>query len=191
VVVEIRRGIYRKNAQIAHIKGVRAPRYDPRLSADECAAFSNLLLLCLPHHAEVDDRKTGEKLYPPDLLRKWKTEHEGSNGAALAALGSIDEDSFTELLLDAFTPPIKRLQQIADQLEKTGTLNAQTVMDLRQVVDLMASSPAGPDAHTAGLLIAAAEMYSSMGFPETVRQLSEAAELLSVTQRPGRGYDWE
>ena len=28
VVVEVRPGVYRKNAQIAHIRGVRAPRYD-------------------------------------------------------------------------------------------------------------------------------------------------------------------
>ena len=77
VVFEIRPGVYRKNAQIAHIHGVRAPRYDPMLTVEQCAAFSNLLLLCLPHHSEVDDRKTGEKLYPPELLRKWKADHEG------------------------------------------------------------------------------------------------------------------
>jgi hypothetical protein len=191
VVAEIRPGVYRKNAQIAHIKGVRAPRFDPKLSAPECAAFSNLLLLCLPHHTEVDDRKTGEKLYPPEVLRKWKTDHEGKNGTALAALGPIDEDSLTELLLDAFAPPIKRLQQIADQLEKTGTLNAQTVTELRQVVDVMATSPAGPDVHTASMLLEAAEMYSSLRFDETVRQLSEAAEIISTMPRGMRGYDWE
>lgn len=58
----------------------------------------------------------------PDLLRRWKADHEGSNGPALAALGAIDEDSLTDLLLDVFTPPLEQLTQIADQLEETGTL---------------------------------------------------------------------
>jgi hypothetical protein len=191
VVVEIRPGVYRKNSQVAHIKGVRAPRFDPTLSAEQCAAFSNLLILCLPHHAEVDDRKTGEKLYPPHVLRKWKADHEGRNGAALAALGPIDEESLTQLLLDVFTPPVKRLQQIADQLEKTGTLNARTVIELRDVIDIMTSSPAGPDAQTAEMLAEAAEVFGSRRFRDTVEALGEAADLISSRPRSRRGYDEE
>lgn len=49
--------------------------------------------------------------------------------------------------------------QIADQLEETGTLNAQTVIELRQVVEVMASSAAGTDARTAAMLPGAAEVY--------------------------------
>lgn len=182
VVHEVRPGVYRKNAQIAHIRGVRAPRYDPALSAEECAAFSNLLILCLPHHGEVDDKKTADKLYPPDLLWQWKTSHEGGNGPALAALGPIDEDSLTELLLAVFTPPVKRLQQIADQLEKTGTLNAETVMQLRQVVNVLTSTPSGPDSQTAAMLADAAEIYGSHTFRQAAAQVAEAADLLP-------GYD--
>ena len=63
-----------------------------------------MLLLCLPHHSEVDDRLTGERFYPPEVLRKWKADHEGSNALALAALGSVDEDILIEMLLDVFTP---------------------------------------------------------------------------------------
>ena len=178
VVFEIRPGVYRKNAQIAHIRGVRAPRFDPSLSDEQCAAFSNLLLLCLPHHSEVDDRKTGEKLYPPHVLIKWKTDHEGSNGPALAALGPIDEESLTELLLDVFTPPLQRLQQIADQLEKTGTLNAWTVMELRQVIDVMSTTASGLDAQTAAMLADAAEVYGSHDFHRAASTLADVAELL-------------
>jgi hypothetical protein len=60
VVVEVRAGVYSKHAQITHIRGVRAPQYDPALSRVACASFTNLLILCLPHHGEVDDKKTGE-----------------------------------------------------------------------------------------------------------------------------------
>jgi hypothetical protein len=190
VVVEVRPGVYRKNAQTAHIRGVRAPRYDRALSPEECAHFTNLLILCLPHHAEVDDKRTADKLYPPQLLRKWKTDHEGRNGTALAALGVIDEESLTELLTVAFTPPIKRLQQIADQLEKTGTLNAQTVTELRQVVSVMASSPAGPDARIAAMLADAAQLLGGRSFETTVNRLYEAADLMS-SKRRGMRDDWE
>jgi hypothetical protein len=182
VIVEIRPGVYRKNAQVAHIKGVRAPRFDPSLTAEQCAAFSNLLLLCLPHHAEVYDLKTGEKLYPVKLLRQWKINHEGSNWAALAALGQIDEEILTDLLLDVFTPPVKRLQQIADQLEETGTLNAHTVKELRQVVEVMINDPYRPDPDTAAMLAEAAEVYGSPQFLQAAELIAEAAETLP-------GYD--
>jgi hypothetical protein len=184
VVVEVRPGVHRKNAQIAHIRGVRAPRFDPTLSDEECAAFGNLLLLCLPHHGEVDDKKTGEKLYPPDKLRGWKIDHEGSSGPALAALGSIDEESLTEMLLDVFDPPLKRLERIADQLEKTGTLNAEAIIQLQQVVRVMRdSATVGPDRATAAMLMDAAEVYSGRTFYTAAIALANAAEILPSIER--------
>lgn len=179
VVVEVRPGVYRKNAQMAHIHGVRRPRHDPALTPEKCAAFTNLLLMCLPHHSEVDDPKTGDRFYPPETLRRWKANHEGSHGPVLAALGSV-EDSLTELLLSVFTPPVKRLQQIADQLEKTGTLNAQTVAQLREVVEAMKHAPEAPDMRAAALLADAAEIYGSRSFHTAASQLSHAAEVLGV-----------
>jgi hypothetical protein len=178
VVFETRPGVYKKNAQVAHIHGVRAPRYNPGLTAEQCAAFSNLVLLCLPHHSEVDDRKTGEQYYPAGLLRKWKTEHEGSNGPALAALGPVDEDTLTEMLLDVFSPPLERLEQIADRLEETGTLNAQTVTELRQVIDVMSTTASGLDAQTAAMLVDAAEVYGSHEFRQAASMLTDASEVL-------------
>jgi hypothetical protein len=95
----------------------------------------------------------------------------------LAALGPI-EDSLTELLLSVFTPPVKRLQQIADQLEKTGTLNAETVAQLRDVVEAMRRAPGSPDIRAAALLANAAEVYSSRSFHTAASQLGQAAEVL-------------
>jgi len=175
VVVEVRLGVPRKNAQIAHIRGVRRPRYDPTLTPEQCAAFNNLLLLCLPHHSEVDDPETGEKQYPPGLLHRWKAEHEGRNGPALAALGTIDEEHLTELLLGVFAPPIKRLQEIADQLEKTGTVTAGTLAKLHQVVEVMKTAPSGPDRAVAGALYDAATIYSRLDLNKAAIGLMEAA----------------
>ena len=187
VVVEVRLGVPRKNAQIAHIRGVSRPRYDATLTAEECAAFRNLLLLCLPHHSEVDDPKTGEKLYPPEVLYKWKTDHEGSNGPALATLGAVDEETLTELLVGVFAPPIERLQQIADQLENTGTLTAETVAELQQVVKVMRTMPAGPDRAVAGALVDAATIYSKLDLNKAALGLMEAATLLGSRVKELRG----
>ena len=178
VIFEVRPGVYRKNVQIAHIYGVRAPRYKEGLSEEERDAFSNLLLLCLPHHTEVDDKKTGEKLYPPELLREWKAKHEGSNGTALAALGPIEEERLTELIVGLFAPPVKRLEKIAERLEKTGALNAETVVELRQIIDVLTDTPAGPDARTATALGYAAKVFGRSGFYQAATALAHAADKL-------------
>lgn len=179
VVVEVRPGVYRKNAQIAHIRGVRRPRHDPSLSPAGAASFSNLLILCLPHHAEVDDRKTGESQYPVKTLVRWKTDHEGANGPALAKLGSIDEETLTELLTQTFSPPARRLERIADQLEETGTLTALTLRELRQVVEVMDSGPAEISAEAAEMLAYAAGIFGKNRFHDAVGELSTAANVLS------------
>lgn len=54
---------------------------------------------------EVDDKTTGEKLYPASTLLQWKARHEGTDGPALAALGTLDEGQLTELLENAFAHP--------------------------------------------------------------------------------------
>src|SRR5690606_9671037 len=77
VVHEVRPGVFKKNAQIAHIHAVKpgAPRYRPCTTDEERKqrdAFTNLILVCLAHHAAIDDKRDGERLYPPELLREWK-----------------------------------------------------------------------------------------------------------------------
>lgn len=181
VVFEVRPGVYRKNAQVAHIYGVRGARRNKEMPTPERDSFEHLILLCMPHHAEVDDAKTGEINYPSELLKEWKVKHEGSNGPALALLGIIDEDRLSELLVDVFSPPIKRLQAIADQLEQTGELNANSVNDLRQIVDVLASTPAGPDEHTASSLVWAADVFSGLDLKGTADSLNVAADVLNIS----------
>jgi len=180
VVVETRPGVYRKNAWVSHIYGVRphAARYQAGLRQQERDSFTNLLLLCLPHHEEVDDEKTGEQLYPPELLRQWKTDHEGSNGPLLAQLGAVDPDQVIELLTAAFTPPLDRLEVITKRLEQTGVVTAETVSELRQVLAVMATTAEGADTQTARSLSFAADVFSSGSFHTSARQLALAAEIL-------------
>lgn len=66
--------------QIAHIHGASpgSARYDAGMTDAERASFSNLILLCTPHHNVVDRRHPED--YPAALLRAWKTDHEGAAG---------------------------------------------------------------------------------------------------------------
>jgi len=170
VIVEVRPGVYKKNAQIAHIHGVKAPRFRPGMAVEERDSFKNLILLCLPHHAEVDDKKYGERMYPPEKLREWKMKHEGDHAATLRMIGPIDVDTFMDRLADAFEPPTRRLEALAEQLEKTGTLNANSVAELRVIISALRDNPLGPDPRTVGQLMDAVIMLGGRDFPRTVAQ---------------------
>ncbi len=177
ILLETRPGVYRKNAQIAHIFGVRpgAVRFRKGLSEGERDSFANLVLLCTAHHSEVDNKRDGEKLYPSERLREWKIQHEGTNGPALAALGPISEDGIETLLARMFEPPVKRLEKIAEQLEKTGTLNAAAVVELKQIVAVAAETSIGADARTVAALIEASEQLSGLNLRGAAAALLEAA----------------
>lgn len=181
VVVEVRPGVYRKNAQIAHIIGVApdAPRYRP-VPVEVRDGFTNLLLLCLPHHSEVDDRLTGERDYPVRVLQGWKTRHEGKDAPILARLGPVDDETLTQWLTESFSPPLTRLQAIADQLEDTGRVTADVVAELRQVTDIIAASSHGRDSVVAGALAYAAEILSALDLRAAADSLAYAAETLDA-----------
>ncbi|MFI2709084.1 hypothetical protein ACH495_02985 [Micromonospora sp. NPDC018662] len=182
---EVRPSVYRKNVQIAHIYGVRpsAPRYVMGMQDSERDAFRHLLLLCLPHHAEIDDRKTGEKLYPAEVLLDWKRKHEGENNAELNRIGPVDEDVFMEYVTEIFEPPLKRLESIAEQLERTGTLNASAAVELRRIVSALTENPVGLDARSVRILADAVDRLGGKSFSRAVTQFSDAATIMARATR--------
>lgn len=186
VVYEVRPGVFKKNAQIAHIHAVKpnAPRYRPCTTDEERQqrdAFTNLILVCLAHHAAIDDKKDGERLYPPETLREWKRKHEGKHGPALARLAPMSDEQLGNLLGTYFTAPITRLEAIADQLEQTGELTADSLEELRRIIAVLQENPLGPDARTASSLAYAADLLSMQNLSSAASSLSYAADVLSVT----------
>ena len=86
--------------QIAHIYDAKpGNRYRSDMSDEERRAFSNLILLCKPHHEEIDKRHP-EK-YSAEVLLEWKRTHEGDQLQPLAELGAVSEESLAELLVEA------------------------------------------------------------------------------------------
>ncbi|MEU0559402.1 NB-ARC domain-containing protein [Dactylosporangium sp. NPDC006015] len=105
------------------------------MPAEERESFGNLLLLCTPHHSEVDDRLNGTSMYPADLLRRWKADREGDDAHTLAALGGIKNDRQLEtLLIDSFKLPLNRLEAISARVEHASTVAEATVAALRQAI---------------------------------------------------------
>ncbi|MEU4791392.1 hypothetical protein AB0F95_16985 [Micromonospora tulbaghiae] len=186
VVLEVRPGIYRKNAQVAHVYGVKpgAARYRGDLPAHERDSFSNLILLCLGHHEEVDG---DAQLYPPELLKQWKVEHEGADSSVLSRLKVTDVATLMKALTELAAPPLERLEVITKQLEETGTVTAETVAELKQIIRTMSSSESGIDARTARALAQSAEVFGTNSFDRSARALAHAAEVLpSIVSRMER-----
>lgn len=193
VVVEVRPGVYRKNAWVAHVHGVRpnAARHDPSLSPDDRDSFRNLLLLCYPHHTEVDDAITAEELYPAETLRRWKTEHEGHDEQVLARVRVPSDEALLTHLVEVFTPPLDRLEMLVDRLEKTGDATAETLGDLRRVLTVMQASEGMLSARAANVLSAAVEVFGSRTFERHMTTLAHASEVLpQVSKRTTKSTDW-
>jgi hypothetical protein len=182
VVLEVRPGVYQKNSQVAHIYGIRpgTPRYRPDMPARERDSFANLLLLCTAHHEEVDG-KNGEDRYPPTTLREWKARHEGAAGSVLENLAVPSTDALMRKLIEIAEPPLERLEAITARLEETGTVTAETVADLRQVISRLSMTISGADARTAARLSYAAEMLGTETFRKAAGQLAHAADVLPGT----------
>ncbi|MFI7636893.1 hypothetical protein [Nonomuraea sp. NPDC049400] len=153
--------------------------YSKRADRKDRDSFRNLILLCLADHAEVDDKNTGEQLYPAELLFEWKRNHEGEHGKHLARISNpITDDLLEAWLVDAFESPITRLEHIAEQLERTGSLNIDALEELRQIISVMNDVPAGPDSLTARRLAYAAEVFEGGKISKDTASLAYAAETL-------------
>lgn len=91
---------WRKNVQVAHIRGLPGgPRHDESKS-DKVNHFSNLLLMCKVHHDLVDKKPTGDN-YSAELLIEWKTQREGHLADQLDQLDWITEDKLQEFMARA------------------------------------------------------------------------------------------
>jgi hypothetical protein len=61
------------NSRVAHICARRegGPRWNPEMTEDENRSADNLILLCLEHASEIDDKNRVEA-FPTSLIQEWK-----------------------------------------------------------------------------------------------------------------------
>jgi len=75
-IVFVKPGQPSVNVHIAHIEGAEAgsARYNEEMTNEERRSYSNLLLLCVPHHDLIDHKEPEQ--YSVELLRDWKASKE-------------------------------------------------------------------------------------------------------------------
>ena len=88
------------NYQIAHIRDAKpGNRYGDEMTDDARREFKNLVLLCAPHHTEVD--KAHPEKYSTETLEGWKADRETGDVAQLRRLDGLTEDRLAEMIRGA------------------------------------------------------------------------------------------
>ncbi|MFG2895049.1 HNH endonuclease signature motif containing protein [Streptomyces sp. NPDC048248] len=113
-------GAPRLNLEIAHIRAFEegGKRFDAAWSVKERNSFDNLLLLCGPHHEEVDG--PGSDQYPVKVLLAWKHAREADGLDALAGLGELTRNELSEMITSAQSEIVDRLGPALDEFAKTA-----------------------------------------------------------------------
>lgn len=129
------------NLQIAHIYALNenGPRYDAPIDDDTRNDFTNVMLLCKPHHTLVD--KTEPQNYPSSQLFEWKKKREGNGTAVLKGLHGITEEGFQEMITKAIAQRDEQLGSALDRFEKVDAEAAQVLRDLIAQLDMMQGRP--------------------------------------------------
>jgi hypothetical protein len=160
------------NLQIAHITGATlgGPRHVPSMTDEERKAFTNLILLCHPHHTIVD------KLRPQDFsistLQKWKASREAKNQEALSRLREVTPDALQIMLAGALK---ERDERLDDAIEQFKQVNAEAAQLLQSVLDeLQVLRQAGTYGLTEEFIDAANRLH-----PDILEEFANAAQRLN------------
>lgn len=177
------------NVEIAHIVAHEdgGPRSDPKMSEKERRSFSNLILLCGPHHKMID-RKGSEKIFTVEVLRKWKVDREGDYAAELEGLDNLTQEKLEYLLTDAVGDAKEELLVAIERVEDVSHEAAQTLRVLvaevfdRPYLDVDAIALLNESAHMLRNLNESASMLNDASW--RLRNLQEsAATLVDVARR--------
>ena len=119
----------RMNLQQAHIRAREkgGPRYDATMTDEQRDDFANLILLCVPHHADVDN---DPQAFPVGILARWKREREQGGMDALKGLRGLTQANMEKMLAEAMDGLRDRLDKALDKLDK---IDAEAASLLRLV----------------------------------------------------------
>lgn len=153
-----------KELEIAHICAISpgGPRYEASMTDRERNEFPNLLVLCRPHHKDID---VDEVAYPTAALRVWKARREQTARGRLDGLRYASKEDLEGLL-----------EQTADRIRKTLADVSVRFPEMAQLLR-EALQQRHLDRDTAELINAAAR---SLQLPDSVPLLSEAASRLQL-----------
>jgi len=87
------------NSRVAHIaaRSEGGPRWDARMSEADNRSAANLLVMCLPHAAEIDE-PGWERRFPADLLLTRKADQVAAYDAAVGGGWQLTDEEVDEVL---------------------------------------------------------------------------------------------
>ncbi|MER7794707.1 hypothetical protein [Streptomyces sp. NPDC097640] len=137
-------GAPKLSLEIAHVRAFEegGKRFDPSWSVKERNGFDNLILLCNPHHEEVDGPDS-EK-YPVKVLLGWKDAREADGLDALAGLGELTKAELGEMIATAQSEVVDRLGPALDEFAKTAP-------ELAALLKVVVKELADPRVHGFGI----------------------------------------
>jgi hypothetical protein len=185
-------GKYRMNVEVAHIRAFddNGPRSNVNMTHEEREAWTNKVLLCHPHHTEVDAEP---ETYSADKLEEWKSGREADAHGQLSAL-RVSESQLQELITEVLAEQNERVNQTLERLEKSDAEAAAVMRELRDQLDVVRQHGGLLDIDAVGMLDSAAykvehlqdsastlyEAANKLGnFSDNANTLSEAAEKLT------------
>jgi hypothetical protein len=126
------------NLEIAHIHALEdnGPRAIKTMTLSERNSYTNLLLLCVPHHARVDGNEAD---FPAPLLKRWKGDREQGLAPDLNTITDLTQDMLQEVIKDAIGDVSDRLDSAVERLESIAPDLANMVA---MFVDTVGVAPA-------------------------------------------------
>ncbi|MYU53274.1 MULTISPECIES: HNH endonuclease signature motif containing protein [Streptomyces] len=166
----------RLDLEIAHIRAFEegGKRFDPTRSARERNSFDNLVLLCNPHHEEVDGPDSDK--YPVEVLLGWKRTREADGLEALAGLGELTKAELSEMIAAVQSQLVDRIGPALDEFAKTAP-------ELASLLKAVMKELADPRVHGFGIsqdginmLHKSARTFANL--EDSANRLAEAADSL-------------
>ncbi|WP_141704190.1 hypothetical protein [Planobispora rosea] len=164
------------NLDKAHIHAAEkdGPRYDPNMTEADRHSFANIILLCPPHHREIDGVNRGD--YSPNLLKWWKADREGEGLLQLNGLRNLSEERLQEMISASQAMIVERFEEALNKFEE---LDFDTAFLLRVLIDELSEARVRQfniDHDAIVLLSRSARMLSNL--PDASDQLSRTAKTL-------------
>lgn len=130
--------------------------------------FDNLILLCNPHHEEVDGPDSAQ--YPVEVLLGWKHAREADGVDALAGLGELTKSELGEMIATAQNEVVDRIGPALDEFAKTAP-------ELASLLKVVVKELADPRVHGFGISEDGITMLHSSA--RTFANLEDSANLLA------------
>jgi len=164
-------------AQIAHIRAATpdGPRYDPSMTNDERRDFPNLILLCKPHHDDVDNAANA-RTYTVDMLLRWKAQRESSPAQALRRLREVTPPVLARTVRTAVERHDARILELLNRLDGTDAAALRMLLD--ELTEAYSQVRRGLDPETVDELSHAIAMLNRMEFRGLVDEFSLAVGML-------------